>query len=35
MNGVMTVAVILLVVLVQVFQMIGTKTAVKNDKRQR
>ena len=35
MNGVMTVAVILLVVLVQEFQMIGTKTAVKNDKRQR
>ena len=35
MNGVMAVAVILLVVLVQVFQMLGTKAAVKNDKRQR
>lgn len=35
MNGVMVVAVILLVVLVQVFQMLGTKAAVKNDKRQR
>ncbi len=35
MNGVMAVAVILLVVLVQVFQMLGTKVAVKSDKRQR
>ncbi len=35
MNGVMAVAVILLVVLVQVFQMLGTKAAVKSDKRQR
>ena len=35
MNGVMAVAVILLVVLVQVFQMLGTKAAVKNDTRQR
>ena len=35
MNGVMTAAVILLVVLVQLFQMVGTKAAAKNDKRQR
>ncbi|MBR0082127.1 MAG: ABC transporter permease [Clostridia bacterium] len=35
MNGVMAAAVILLVVLVQLFQMIGTKSAIRNDKRQR
>lgn len=35
MYGVMACAVILLVVMVQLFQMIGTRLAVKNDKRQR
>jgi len=35
MNGVMFAAVILLVVLVQAIQIVGTKAAVKNDKRQR
>lgn len=35
MYGVMAAAVLLLVVMVQVFQMIGTGLAVKNDKRQR
>lgn len=35
MNGVMAAAVILLVVLVQLFQMLGTRAAIKNDKRQR
>lgn len=35
MNGVMAAAVILLVVLVQLFQMLGTRAATKNDKRQR
>ena len=35
MNGVMAAAVILLVVLVQAIQIVGTKAAVKNDKRQR
>ena len=35
MNGVMAAAVILLVVLVQLFQMLGTRAAAKSDKRQR